>query len=600
MKQLYTRWGRTFDTSNVLPEYPRPMMVRDSYINLNGYWEYAILENPEKPTGYDGQILVPFSPEAALSEVNRQLQPMQYLWYRRTFEKPEDMKDGCLLLHFGAVDQACHVWVNGTLVSRHVGGYLPFEADITKSLKEGTNELLIQVRDYSDTSYHAKGKQKLKAGGMFYTAQSGIWQTVWMEVVPQQYVRRMTATPLPDEKKIRIKVEAGEELPVEITVYPAGTFQEKSFMDYDRKNFPVGHESTDAASPLLTIKGRTNQEIEIELQQVSFWSPEEPYLYPYVMTAGEPDKADVIRSYFAMRSFTVEIDEKQIPRICLNHKPYFQNGVLDQGYWPEGLYTPPCDEALLFDIRSMKEIGFNMIRKHAKIELERWYYHCDRLGMIVWQDMVNGGTRYKHWYVTYMATLLSRNKIRAKDIFTRLLSRTSKAGRLEFIREMKETISVLYSHPCIATWVLFNEGWGQFQTQDMTLIARALDNTRLLDQASGWFDQGGGDLQSLHNYFFKLDFKPEGERATVLSEFGGYTMKVMGHICKEKTYGYGAFPNEEKLNKEFQIRIQEVFDKVDEGLCASVYTQLSDVEEEVNGLFTYDREVQKIKKIEHP
>ena len=562
MKQLYTRWGRELNKEEVLPEYPRPLMQRDSFMNLNGSWNYLFADSAKTPHGYEGEILVPFSPESLLSGVGRQLKPDEYLWYQTTFEINESLDQKCVILHFGAVDQACQVFINNHSVGRHTGGYLPFEMDITRELKQGENEIRVLVKDLTETSYHARGKQRLTNSGMFYTAQSGIWQTVWMEIVPEEHIEQIITTPLYDDDMVEIEVIATAELPVRIQIGDS-----------------------------IHAEGMSNQALRISISDKKSWSPETPYLYYFDVTMGD----DKVQSYFAMRTFTLELDEAEIPRLCLNHKPYFQKGVLDQGYWPDGLYTQPSDEALIFDIQSMKDMGFNMLRKHAKIESDRWYYHCDRLGMIVWQDMVNGGSQYKHWYVTYMATLLSKNKIKVKDTYTKLLSREEKASRLEFVAEMKETIHQLYSHPSIATWVIFNEGWGQFQTADMTEIVRKLDPTRFIDQASGWFDQGGGDMQSLHNYFFKFEMKAEKERATVLSEFGGYSLRIDDHCVCDKTYGYGTEKSLESLNETYQKRQKEVEDAIPLGLCATVYTQVSDIEEEINGIFTYDREIQKIK-----
>lgn len=332
--------------------------------------------------------------------------------------------------------------------------------------------------------------------------------------------------------------------------------------------------------------------IEIPIESISLWNCETPYLYYFEVKLGD----DRAISYFAMRKFSLETKvHEEFLRICLNGEVQFQNGVLDQGYWPESLYTPPSDAAMIFDIQEMKKTGFNMVRKHLKIEPQRWYYHCDRLGIVVWQDMVNGGSYYKHWFVTYGATLLSWLRIPMRDVYPRLLSREAKAGRLEFIREMKETIRLLGNHPSIAAWVIFNEGWGQFQTEDMTRIVRRLDPNRLIDQASGWFDQGGGDFSSLHNYFFKLFIRPERERASVLSEFGGYSYREPGHCAKEKLYGYGICKNKKDLEKRFLERWSGVRNLIPQGLSASIYTQWTDVEEEVNGVFTYDREVRKIE-----
>ncbi len=589
MKQLYTKWGRALDREHVLKEYPRPHMVRDSYLNLNGEWEYAFTEKFCKPDEYEGRILVPFSPESVLSGVDRQLQPDEYLWYRRMFliSQEGQSQDRCCrrLLHFGAVDQSCVVFINGRQAARHTGGYLPFEADITAFLRPGENEIMLAVKDLSDTSYHARGKQKLARGGMFYTAQSGIWQTVWMEEVPEKYIQNVQAEPDFDAGKVRITVKADADVPVEILVrkpkvYNSPMCSPSDVTDLEMEELQVwGH-----------AWGMPGEKIEVSLSEVCPWTCEEPYLYYFTVIMGD----DRVESYFAMRTFTIESDRAGIPRICLNHKVQFQKGVLDQGYWPDGLYTAPSDEAFIFDIQSMKDTGFNMMRKHIKIEPQRWYYHCDRMGMVVWQDMVNGGGKYKPWFVTYAATVLSWRNWKIKDIYTKFLARQNKAGRLEFVKEMKETVELLKGHPCIAAWVIFNEGWGQFQTEDMTEIMRKQDPSRLIDQASGWFDQGGGDLQSLHNYFFKLRIKPEKRRATVLSEFGGYSLRQEGHSACLTQYGYGIYTDKRLLNKAYKKLDKEVEELIPEGLCASVYTQLSDVEEEVNGVFTFDREVRKI------
>ncbi|MDD3362491.1 MAG: glycoside hydrolase family 2 TIM barrel-domain containing protein [Hespellia sp.] len=574
MKQLMTKWGKQVDKECVLQEYPRPLMVRDNFMNLNGSWNYLFADSAQKVKVDQGEIVVPFSPECVLSGVGRQLKPDEYLWYQRTFELNQNLINRHVILHFGAVDQGCQVFVNGKSMGRHTGGYLPFEMDITRAVKAGENEIRVLVKDFSETSYHARGKQRIERGGMFYTAQSGIWQTVWLEIVPCHYIETVICTPEFDEQTVELTVAATEDLPFLVSVFE-----------------PVPGEAYASGELIASTEGMSNQSCRIAIPKIKAWTPQEPYLYHMTIKMGD----DQVESYFAMRTFTLEKDENQIPRLCLNHVPYFQKGVLDQGYWPDGLYTAPSDEALVFDIQSMKDMGFNMMRKHAKIECDRWYYHCDRLGMIVWQDMVNGGTQYKHWYVTYMATLLSKNKIKVKDTYTKLLSRKEKAGRLEFVVEMKETIRRLYSHPCIATWVIFNEGWGQFQTAEMTEIVRKLDPGRMIDQASGWFDQGGGDMQSLHNYFFRFEMKAEKERATVLSEFGGYSHAVAGHTACEKTYGYGAEKTTDSLNATYQRRQKEVEDAISQGLCATVYTQVSDVEEEINGIFTYDREIQKIR-----
>lgn len=598
MKQLYTRWGKNLDRDHVLEEYPRPLLMREDYQILNGWWDYAFTIDYKQPQQYEGRILVPFSPETALSGVGRQLKPDEYLWYRRNFDLPgweREKGQNRILLHFGAVDQSCEVRINGHKVKRHTGGYLPFEVDISRYAQESANELIVAVKDLSDTSYHSKGKQKLNAGGMFYTAQSGIWQTVWLEKVPETYIKEIKTVPDIEKKIIRIKVSSSystdkknvdklsRNLPIEIKIRKPGLYPD-----------PVVKPSQISTEDMLetAVQAVSDKWIEIPIESISLWNCETPYLYYFEVKLGD----DRAISYFAMRKFSLETKvHEEFPQICLNGEVQFQNGVLDQGYWPESLYTPPSDAAMIFDIQEMKKTGFNMVRKHLKIEPQRWYYHCDRLGIVVWQDMVNGGSYYKHWFVTYGATLLSWLRIPMRDVYPRLLSREAKAGRLEFIREMKETIRLLGNHPSIAAWVIFNEGWGQFQTEDMTRIVRRLDPNRLIDQASGWFDQGGGDFSSLHNYFFKLFIRPERERASVLSEFGGYSYREPGHCAKEKLYGYGICKNKKDLEKRFLERWSGVRNLIPQGLSASIYTQWTDVEEEVNGVFTYDREVRKIE-----
>ena len=601
MKQLYTRWGRELDPQNVLPEYPRPLLRRSSYTNLNGYWNYAFTREFKIPEKYDGQILVPFSPEAVLSGVSRQLMPDEYLWYRRIFiiEGWNGRKNGRRrILHFGAVDQACAVYVNGKRAARHTGGYLPFEADITQLVRDGENELIVAVKDLSDTSCHARGKQRLERGGMFYTAQSGIWQTVWMEEVPETYIQTIESVTDPDAGTVRIRVTAAENnkyegtevktsghqegdrasgLPVQVQIHRPGLYTDSC-------------EYSGAEEILCRAIGSAGEWIEIAIPDIMLWTCETPYLYFFTVTMGE----DRVESYFAMRRFSVEKDEKGIPRICMNGEVQFQNGVLDQGYWPDGLYTAPSDEAMIFDITEMKRCGFNMVRKHIKIEPQRWYWHCDRLGIVVWQDMVNGGEAYRYWFVTYLATVMSWRNIKIKDSHPWLLARRERTGRTEFVREMKETIRLLKGHPSICTWVIFNEGWGQFQTKELTRIAREADPDRLIDPASGWFDQGGGDLQSVHNYFFRLKVRPEKERAAVLSEIGGHTYREPDHSACEELYGYGACRDKEALGRAYRELTKKVKKLIPQGLCASVYTQWTDIEEEINGVYTWDREVRKI------
>lgn len=530
MKRLKTRWTDTVDMERVLTEYPRPMLVRDSYVNLNGLWDFAITDKKEEPEAYDGKILVPFSPEAPLSGVERQLNPQEYLWYKRILPgemKPEKGKRW--ILHFGAVDQYAAVKINGRIVKKHLGGYLPFFADITEELAEEENVLQVLVRDYSDTFYYSRGKQSLKRGGMFYTAQSGSWQTVWAEQVPEQYISDVKTEVLYDKEALRFTVKC------------AGVQKTDLLQKID---IVVSGEEGE----FFHVSGAADKPIDITLKDIHSWSPEDPFLYRIRMTFG----SDQIKSYAAMRKISVEKDEEGIPRMFLNNKPCFQKGLLDQGYWPDGLYTAPCDEAMLFDIRLAKRLGFNMLRKHIKVEPQRWYYHCDCEGMLVWQDMVCGGREYKSWYVTYLATAMELVHIRMPDFTLGLLGRKDEKGREQFVREMRETITHLYNHPSIVMWVIFNEGWGQFHAKKVTQIARGLDNTRLLDQASGWFDQGGGDIKSIHNYFFPLKIQAEEGRVTALTEFGGYSWSVEGHRMYEKEYGYRKYTDRETLTKGYE------------------------------------------------
>ncbi len=560
LKDLRTRWGENPDTDHLLSEYPRPQMVRSSYVNLNGYWDYAITSDDSRPDLFDGQILVPFSPEAVLSGVSRQLKPNEYLWYHRLL--PDDAtvnaapaSGGRLLLHFGAVDQTAEIIINGHPVLNHEGGYLPFYADITPYLQASDNELLVKVQDVSDTSYHSRGKQTLKRGGMWYTAQSGIWQTVWMEWVPETYIEKVKITPDIDKKEVTL------------LIYPSGV-------------------STSDTSP-EPIKQT------LSVSDPHLWSPEDPYLYTLDVTHHE----DTVTVYYAMRSFSVEKDAQGVPRFCLNHQPYFMNGVLDQGYWPDGLYTAPSDEALIYDISVMKELGFNMLRKHIKIESARWYYHCDRLGMLVCQDMVNGGSAYRMVWAGYLPTALPIFSSLIKDSHYHLFSRKDAAGRLAWEKECLETVDHLYNVPSIAVWVPFNEGWGQFDAERITGLIKEKDPTRPIDSASGWYDRGCGDFVSIHNYFRPLSLRVRKwkNRAFFLSEYGGYACLIKNHSSLDRIYGYKKIETKEELNTALSELIEKtLFPLKEQGLSGAVLTQLSDVEEEVNGLLTYDRAIRKV------
>lgn len=590
LKPLYTPWGENLDTAHVWVEYPRPQMVRNNYTILNGFWDYIILpksenstENPFSQGKCDGKILVPFSPECLLSGVSRQLKPDEYLWYQRTFTLENVPDDKRLILHFGAVDQVADVWVNGQAVCTHSGGYLPFSADITTSLCEGENTLTLRVSDVSETADFTRGKQLLKRGGIFYTAQSGIWQSVWYEWVPKQYIEKIRITPDYDAAQVTLELFVNEKA-LNLSDAYAEIFDGAACI---------------ILQPFSAISDKVLRSI-ITLPDFKAWSPENPFLYSVKFYAG----ADYIESYFAMRHFSIETDTNGYPAFCLNHKPYFLNGVLDQAYWPDGLYTAPCDEAFVFDIETAKKLGFNMMRKHIKIEAARWYYHCDRLGMIVWQDMVNGGINYNPFIVSYIPTVFPASWSRIKDNHYRLFGRSSKDARDAWVNECLETMDVLYNVPSLAVWGPFNEAWGQFDASAVTDLIRKKDPTRLIDQASGWYDQQGGDFISHHNYFRKLKSYaiPANEqvslpavRAFVLSEYGGYACHIPEHASLDRVFGYRKYDTTEAFAEAYRHLMDDDIKPLrDHGLCGAVYTQLTDIEEEVNGLITYDRRIVKV------
>lgn len=545
---MLTRWGRGLDPDHPLPEYPRPQLVRPDHTwrNLNGRWEHAF-GTEARPTTWDGEIVVPFSPETVLSGVGRQLQPDEWLWYRRSFTTPQPPPGGRVLLHFGAVDQSCTVWVNGHEVGSHTGGYLPFTLDVTDAVT-GSDEILeVRVRDLSETGLHARGKQRLDRGTIWYTAQSGIWQTVWVEVVPATYVDSLEITPdLPDAAfDVRVRLSDG-----------------------------------------TTIDRR------VPASERRLWTPDDPHLHWFDLTVGD----DTVRTYGALRTVGVGTDERGRRRFLLNGEPIWHLGVLDQGYWPDGLLTPPSDDAMVHDIATMKDLGFTVLRKHVKIEPLRWYHHCDRLGMLVWQDMVNGGGRYRHLVTTMPAT----RPVRISDRRHALYFRADAAARAEFRDEVRQTVALLRNAPSIVLWTPFNEGWGQFDANDVAAEVAALDPTRPVNHVSGWVDQGGGDVKSFHNYLrpFRLPRpwrRRRERRVYALSEYGGYSLVVPDHDWSTREFGYRHFDSADDLAAGFvALHREQVEPAMDDGLAATVYTQLSDVEDELNGLFTWDREVLKI------
>ena len=560
-----------------LAEYPRPAMRRDSCEILNGPWQYAITQTAEYPAAWQGSILVPYSPEAPASGVNRTLQPGQWLHYHRFFAPPTGT-GGRVLLHFGAVDYACAVQVNGHLAGGHRGGYWPFTLDITDLLNgTGRNSLWVAVQDPTGHGTQARGKQTLRPGGMFYPAQSGIWQTVWLERVPDNYIQTLTVTPDYDARTVTVRVH---------TAKPGGAVNLWAMVRAGGVTIAEDWGSDEADQ---------DGEVTLNIPEEHFfpWSPDTPFLYDLTVgtNQGEEAEFDTVHSYFALRKWSCAPDAHGVLRFCLNDKPILLNGLLDQGYWPEGLYTPPSDAAVERELSEVKALGFNLLRKHAKIEPQRWYYHCDRLGLIVWQDIVNGGSAYNLWFVTYLTNVLQPLLRRFPDgkACRRLLSRAKPAGREEYAHELADTVQALRCHPCIACWVPFNEGWGQFDAGKAVQALRTLDGTRMVDEASGWFDQGGGDVHSLHNYFYPLRIRPQ-KRTVALSEYGGIAWPMPGHEPPRKTYGYGTAKDRQELTARYKkLQLKTVLPQLEKGLSALVYTQLTDVEDEVNGLFTYDR-----------
>lgn len=599
---LYTPWGeeiKNTDDPAVWQEYPRPQLERENYRILNGRWSCWFTSLSEGGDASEKQdILVPFSPECLLSGVGRQLQPDEYLWYEKQVAFAGDdyarkSKGLRCILHFQAVDQQAVVYCNGQEIASHTGGYLPFHADITDFVSDSPLLLQVRVRDISDVSWLTRGKQTLKRGGMFYTAQSGIWQSVWYEWVPDNHIERLEITPDADQGAVSVRLFSQKDFSfVSCTVHRATT-RFVSSNDAAARSLP-GERTGALIGVSVQRESSAPNVLRLILpkEDIFLWTPETPYLYSFTIVADN----DVIQSYFALRSFSVEPDEKGIRRFCLNHKPLFLHGLLDQGYWSDGLMTAPCDKALIYDIELARRTGFNMLRKHIKIETLRWYYHCDRLGMIVWQDMVSGGTTYHMPFVCYLPTVFPNMSRHTRDSHYRLFSRRDEAGRRAWEQECAETVEHLFSAPSIAVWVPFNEGWGQFDAARIAGLVKEKDPSRPVDHASGWFDQRSGDFKSIHNYFRKLKVRHDKKRAFVISEYGGYACHIEGHSSVEQVFGYRRYAAAEELNAAYrQLLEQQLMPLQAKGLSGAVYTQLSDVEEEVNGLVTYDRKVVKIK-----
>lgn len=525
--------------------YPRPQLRRESYISLNGDWDFGT-----DPHSFSRTIRLPFCPEASLSGIGEHFPEGKSLCYRRFVTLPDGFHGDRLLLHIGGADQRARVYVNGALAGEHSGGYEAFCMDVTDQWRDGENEVIIHCQDDLRDASYPYGKQVRKRGGMWYTPVSGIWQSVWMEDVPQRYIEKLNI----ENRGKSVTISVHPPMDGKITVAGLGEF--------------------------LMERGSAT----ITPEQPHLWSPEDPYLYDFTLEAGE----DRVESYFALR--TLEIRQVgDYPRLCLNGQPYFFHGLLDQGYWPEGLLTPPDPACYADDILAMKALGFNTLRKHIKVEPEEFYYQCDRLGMIVFQDMVNNGT-YAYLRDTALPTVfLSYQKRSDRTIYR------PEAHKVRFLECMEATVRQLKNHPCICYWTIFNEGWGQFDSDNVYEQFRKLDDTRFIDSTSGWFRQKKSDVDSRHVYFRKVNLKGNGIKPLVVSEFGGKALAVEDHLwCPDKSYGYGACRTKEELGRALRaLYLEEVLPCVKNGLCAAIYTQVSDVEEEINGLLTYDRKVVK-------
>jgi glycosyl hydrolase family 2 len=572
---LMTRWAKDVSPDKVHPEYPRPQMVREKWTNLNGLWDYAVRPAAEGPPATpDGHILVPFPVESALSGVMKRVGTNEKLWYHRTFQAVAPQNGGRLLLHFGAVDWHCEVQVNGTKVGEHTGGYDPFTFDITDSLKatNSNQELVVTVNDPTDANWQPRGKQVQNPRGIWYTPTTGIWQTVWMEEVPAAYIEQVEVVPDVDKGEVRVMVHVAGTGPRG----PNG----RLFLG------PTGVIALDGERQVAAtyVNGEVpDQPIVLKLSAPKLWSPDSPFLYNMRVElgtkAGTPQQ-DEVRSYFAMRKISLGKDEQGVTRLMLNNKPLFQFGPLDQGFWPDGLYTAPTDAAMKYDLEVTKQLGFNMIRKHVKVEPARWYHYCDQMGILVWQDMPSGD-KHAPWNPTgaHNGEQIERSKESADN----------------YRAEWKAIIDSLSHFPSIVVWVPFNEAWGQFDTVDVTKWTMQHDPTRLVNCASGGNDFPVGHISDLHRYPGPTIPALESSRAAVLGEFGGLGLPLEGHTWQAKNnWGYRSFETKEALNAAYDQLIRRLRPLIGKGLSAAVYTQTTDVEVEVNGFMTYDREVIKL------
>ena len=561
--KIKTSWGEQLDPKNVLPEYPRPIMERNDWKNLNGLWKYAITpKGTPAPAAYQGDILVPFAVESSLSGVGKMINEKEELWYQRTFDVPSAWRGKQILLHFGAVDWKAEVWVNDVKVGEHTGGFTPFYFDITSVLNKGNNDLVVKVWDPSDRGEQPRGKQIANPHGIWYTPVTGIWQTVWLEPVATQYITNLKTTPDIDNNSVKVEVAAN--------TTSADKVEVKVF---DGKN--------------LVAKGAALNGVPVELAMptnAKLWSPDSPFLYNMEVTLYKDGKAiDQVKSYTAMRKYSIRNGQNGITRLQLNNKDYFQFGPLDQGWWPDGLYTAPTDEALVYDLKKTKDFGYNMVRKHVKVEPARWYTHCDQLGLIVWQDMPNGGPS-PQWQ--------ARNYFNGREVIR------SAASEANYRKEWKEIIDCLYSYPSIAVWVPFNEAWGQFKTPEIVAWTKEYDPSRLVNPASGGNHYTCGDILDLHHYPGPNMFLYDPRRATVLGEYGGIGLVVEGNtwVNDKKNWGYVKFNTSDEVTNEYIKYGKHLLELIQKGFSAAVYIQTTDVEGEINGLMTYDRKVIKMNE----
>jgi beta-galactosidase/beta-glucuronidase len=566
--KIKTAWAETIDVNHVLPEYPRPIMERKEWSNLNGLWNYAVRPAGEScPAAFDGSILVPFAIESSLSGVQKGIKDNEELWYSRSFKIPFNWKDGKVLLHFGAVDWKTDVWVNDVKIGQHTGGYSPFSFDISSALVKGDNKLVVKVWDPTSNGDQPRGKQAYNPGGIFYTPVSGIWQTVWLEPVAEHYIATLKTTPDIDKSKLKVEVETDKALSGDIV-------EVKLF---------------DGAELVGTGKSLGGQPVEVPVVKEKLWSPETPFLYSMQVSLIRNGKTiDNVKSYAAMRKYSTGKDAKGHMRMQLNNKDYFELGPLDQGWWPDGLYTAPTDDALKFDIQKTKEFGFNMIRKHVKVEPARWYTHCDRLGIIVWQDMPSGA-QGPEW--------------QPRNYFNGVEAKRSPESEAIYRKELKEMIDNLYSYACVGVWTTFNESWGQFKTAEIVDWTKKYDPTRLVNSASGGNHYFVGDMLDLHNYPGPDMYLQDTQRVNVLGEFGGIGLALSGHLWdSNKNWGYVKLNSIDDATAEYVKYVEQLYPFIERGFSAGVYTQTSDVEEEINGLITYDRKVikmnvQKVREI---